>query len=187
MRYLDTFTSYLQEADKKSLYRVLGILFLGALLLIGAEIYFYFTRVNQWQRKFIKLNSLRSEARDLLARYQVVLEQKKRVDDFLTNDKSFKIKEFFSTVVQQLGLIGYVSKSVEVAEPRDMLGSYQEIVLTAGFAGLNMKQVVDLLSAIEANERVYTKELIITKSQRPAMVDITLVIATLQQAVGAGS
>ncbi len=50
----------------------------------------------------------------------------------------------------------------------------------SAFAAMTMQQLVDLLYKIEQNERVYTKDLKITKKSKSPTIDVSLVIATLE-------
>jgi ribosomal protein S17E len=55
------------------------------------------------------------------------------------------------------------------------------VLLNAKFDTMNMRQLCELLDAVEQNKRIYTKELEIIKSKKvPNTIDVNLTIATLQ-------
>ena len=55
-----------------------------------------------------------------------------------------------------------------------------EIKLDVSFGDINMKELVELLYKIEQNERVYTKDLKITKNLKKPSIDVSMVIATFE-------
>ncbi len=57
---------------------------------------------------------------------------------------------------------------------------YSETVANYQLAGISMKQLTQFLDEIDENQRVFTKELEITKSKKvPRAIDVGIVVATL--------
>lgn len=171
--------------------RQVKILTAGSLLffclLSGGTLYLATRRVDASERRIRKVNQLREQAKTILSRHAVVKRQQAEVDTILEQDRAFKIKEFFTTVVAELGLTSNLSKQAEVTDPQDLGNGYSEIKLDASFSGLSTRQFVDLLYRIEQSERIYTKEVVLVKAPKSSSLDLTIVIATLQSKIAAGT
>ena len=76
---------------------------------------------------------------------------------------------------------------LKVTDPQDLGNGYSEIKLDASFSGLSTRQFVDLLYRIEQSERIYTKEVVLVKAPKSSSLDLTIVIATLQSKIAAGT
>ncbi len=173
------FRNFLQELEKKQFYQYLGI-FLGIfLLLLGALIFFQRRRIGALEQRLRRINQQREEARAILQEYRLINQQRATVDEILAKDKNFKIPQYFDLLVKELGLSNHMSKEPTVAES-DLNNGYEEVQLDSSFKEMNMKQVAELLYKIEKNDRVYPKELVLIKSPKASLLDVTLVIATLQ-------
>ncbi len=180
MNILVKFRDFIYAREEKEIYTYIGIIIGIVVLIMGILLYTYTSRASNWQTKIKRINKQREETRTILQKYEMVKQQKTEVDTILAKDSSFKIKEYFTGVITELGLTPYNTKPAEVSEPQDLTSDYAEIKLDAGFTELTTKQLTDLLYKIEQNERVYTKELVITKALKTPTIDVTLVIATLQ-------
>lgn len=171
--------NFLRNLDIQEVYKYTGIMLAIILLLSGLMLWNYYSGVQSLQKRLASLNRQRAETRKLLEKNEYVLQQQARVDAILNRDKNFKIKEYFMSVVQKLGLTGLMSRDADITS--NPLGDdYTEIKLDMSLSGMNMQQLVDLLYTIEQNERIYTKDLKITKSLRTPTIDVSLAIATLE-------
>lgn len=179
MKILQPIIDFIKNLDKKQYYRY-GILFLSATaLILGIMIYVYFSKVNTLRQKIKRINIQRENTRAILEKHERVIQQKIRVDEILEKDKNFKIKQYVPLVIQELNLTQYLSKIGEVTD-EDLNNGYIEERLDVYFNNMTMKNIVDLLNALEKNERIYTKELSINKTLKSPVLDVTIVIATLQ-------
>ena len=61
----------------------------------------------------------------------------------------------------------------------DREDNYQETELTAQIVDVNMKQITELLYAIEQTRRIYIKKVDIAKSKKGSSLELGIVIATL--------
>lgn len=178
MSFLERLTRFLRHLDERELYRLIGAVIGGLLLLIVFFCYFYFSTVQTLQRRLKTINQKRAEALTILSKYEIVTQQQQRVDALLKEKPDFRIKHFFTESLQELGLHAMLKKEPEISS-QDLVGGYREIKLEARLSGLSMKQVVELLDRIEQNERVYVKEITMTLRQQN-MLDILLTIATFE-------
>lgn len=167
--------------DDRQMKLLSGISILLFFIATSTMLYIAVRRVDTSERRIKKVNQLREQAKGILTRHAIVKKQQAEVDTVLERDSSFKIKEFFGTAIGRLGLAGSISKQPEVTDPQDLGNGYSEIKLDASFTGLSTQQLVDILYQIEQNERIYTKEVIVTKAPKSPTLDLALVIATLQK------
>jgi hypothetical protein len=150
---------------------------------MSTTLYVALRRVDTSERRIKKINQLRDQAKKILTRHAIVKKQQAEVNTVLDRDRSFKIKEFFTTIISELSLGNSLTKQPEVTDPQDLGNGYSEIKLDASFTGLSTQQLVDLLYKIEQSERIYTKEVIVTKAQKSPTLDLAIVLATLQQKI----
>jgi len=169
---------FIQQLDEQETIRFIGICFGVVLLCMIFLLYRYYSIAHQLERRLKRVNQQRIEARSILAKHDLVLKQQRKVDELLKHDSNFKIKEFFATILQTLGIAQNLLKDPDTAS-QPLMEGYIEIKLESRLTGLSMYQLVELLQKIEQNERVYIKDITITKSKQN-MLDILLIIATFE-------
>lgn len=123
------------------------------------------------------LNELREETRILREKAEQVQMQRTAVNEILSKDPDFKIASYFDDTLNSLQLIAKKGKT-EIART-DREDAYQETELTAQIVDLNMKQITELLYAIEQTRRIYIKKVDIAKSKKGVSLELGIVIATL--------
>jgi len=182
MELFNKIKNFIAHLEQKEFYKYSGIL-LGVLLaLVMAILYYNYSRVNFWKKQINKINDEREEIRTILEKDQQVLSQRAEVNTMLTEIPDFKIDGYFTTLVGKLGFIGAQKPTTEVRSSDREDPEYQEVLLTARFDTMNMKQLSELLDEIEQNGRIYTKDLEIIKSKKtPDAIMVNLTIATLQR------
>ena len=178
MKFINKITDFVENLEKRQFLQLVGGIFLALLLVCGLIIYFYYSKTNSLLRDIKNVNSKRTEARELLTRNLAVNQQREKVDEILKKDKNFKIGNYFNTLAEQQRLSTYV-KDKQITTS-DIEQGYTEIRLSVSIKNINMKQLVDLLEKIENNERVFTKKLDINKSEKLPVIDVDIVIATLE-------
>lgn len=179
MVLLNRLRERLEKLDEKEFFKY-GALFLGAICLLATGIITrYYLKTSSLQKQMKRVNGLREEVKQILERYERVQKQRDEVNTLLEKDEDFILEEYIERLRSQLRLT-YVIESRTVA-PRDDV--YQEIAINAKFTNMNMRELTELLQALEKNKRVYTKDLDIVKSKsRPGTLDVSITIATLKKA-----
>lgn len=178
MEVFNKIQTYLDSLDQKRFFQYLlgaaGILMLLVFLLI----FNYFRTVGALKSEVQQINEYREEAQLLLSRAQRIKRDQKEIDAVLAQDKNFKIKGYFDDLINKQGLAQKVDKELEVSSAATQ-GKYQESILDAKFSGISMKNLTELLQEIEANKRIFIKELEISAA-KDSSIDVTLIIATLE-------
>lgn len=178
MNFLIDRTRFLQEADKRDLYRYFFLALASFLVIMALFFYWYFGKINTLKASLKSINHARTETRKILQQHALVMQQQDEVNTILEKDEDFIIADYFNTLLENLHLTVYNSKAPNVSV-ENLNNGYIEERLDAGFTNMNMQQLCQLLDKIERNERVYTKELSITKALKSPTIDVTLTIATL--------
>jgi hypothetical protein len=181
MSFLLRFKLFLDEFEQKNYYRLLAGAIFTTILFFGSLLYLHSNKVAFLQKELKQVNRERIKARRFLEEHARVEAQKNVVDKVLSEEKSsFKILEFGNNVIQEANLQRRLAKPLELSEPQDLGNNYDELKLEMTFTGMTMQELVDFLySKIQINNKVYTKELSITKLPQSPTLNITLVIATL--------
>lgn len=180
MVVLDKLKDFIQELDEKTFYTYLIGFLVAIVLLMSTTMFFNYRKVHALKKRISRINNNRKSLQDILTTYERVKQQKADVASMLDKDKNFKIVGEVDTVLTSLNLINNRTSYNQSSEVKESLPEYTEIRLVIQLADLNTKQLVELLHEIEKNERIYTKELEITRSPSKPSIDVTLSIATLQ-------
>jgi hypothetical protein len=185
MKIFAPIRDFIRNLDKRAFYRYLGAFFVLFFCILAAGVYIYHWRSSNIRRLLVRLNQQREETRSLLQQHELVKQQQIEVNEVLTRDKNFRLLEYFSSLVKELGLERNAQEPHLVVE--DLQNGYDEVRLSVNLKQLTMKRLVGLLYHIEKNERVYSKELSIIKSLKTSELDVAMVIATLQAKEALGS
>lgn len=178
MEILNNIRGFISRLDEQKFFNYTAI-FLGVLaLLFGFFLYQGIGSITDEQERIETINDAREEAQDLIARFEQVKKQRAKVNKILTEDRRFKISDYFNKLLEKHNLERHLQTEPKVAE--DTLDrNYKEVRITPLLKQINMRQLTQLLQDIEDKERVYIKKLDITKTE-PASIDAMITIATLQ-------
>jgi hypothetical protein len=180
MPVLDQIKNYIATLNTQELQRMFLIVIGVFVFLLCGFLFYHIRSVNALHRDINSVNKTRREVQHMLSTYATVQEQKESVNKILTEDKAFKIKEYFTSVLRDLQFEQKNIEQTTVSEPRDLRNGYFEIRLDGSFINITMQNLAELLQTIERNKRVYIKDLTITKNTQTPTIDARLSIATLQ-------
>jgi hypothetical protein len=178
MQFLENIKIHIAQLDEKTFLAYMAGFLLGTLLIVGGISYYYYSAVADLNDQITELNTKRSEMRKLFERETLLKNQEAEVLKLLKEDTSFSLPHEFKKICTALNL-----QPAGEPTPGDTVllsGKYREYTLSTRFENIDMKQVCELLEAIEAVKRIYTKSIDITRTQStPAKLNIMLVIGTL--------
>jgi hypothetical protein len=183
MKLADKLFDFIKSLDEKEFKKYTYIAITIIIVIAGFITYRHFTKVASLQNELKKLNISRQEAQVILSKELEIKKQNEIVDEILKKDRSFKIRQYFDSVVSKMGLEKSIKTDPETSTSElETLRTqgYMEVKIEAKFTEINTKQLAELLDEFEKNERIYTKSLEITKSNRTPTIDVDIVIATLQ-------
>ncbi len=179
MEFLKKIITYIQQLSQKNFYMYSGIFVGGLTILTLLLIIRYYSNAQYLVDQSETINSQRERVQQLLTDAQQVQKQKAEVNKMIEQDEDFNILAYLQTTLAQHGL----AHNIVIINPVgriDREDNYLEEEVKAQLNELNMKQLTELLQAIEQNKRIYSKELEIVKSKkRPNTIEISITIATL--------
>lgn len=177
---VEKFKAFIQDLDDREFYRYLAVFLAALVLIMGGIVFFNYRTTAQLKKRITRLNNNRHALQEILTTFERVKQQKADVAAILEKDKTFKIVGYLDQLIGTLNLTQHRAGLQQSEESLEHLSEYNEIKLIVSFADMNMRQLVELLREIEKNERIYIKELEITKSGGRPAIDVRLTIATLQ-------
>lgn len=180
MNVLEKITHLLLSKEQEDFYKYVGGYLIGLFIACSIIVGYYFSAASGLKTSLNSLYKTQQESRHLLEKVKVIEKQKDSVDTLLDTEKNFKIKNYFDELVRTLNLAPHQRKEAEVTEEEILKNQYSEIKLSAQLYGISMKQLCQLLETLEKKERLYTKDLAITKGRGPT-IDISITIGTLKQ------
>ena len=178
MVLLEYIRDYIGRYDDRQLKRAFVLTGTALFFII---VYLFYVKHKNREDFLLRISSLNKErvrTQKIISLRSLLKSERQDADLLLNEDKNFRLLDYFNILMKEIGLVP--SSDPQVAAPRDLDMGYNEIELTALFMNINMKQLVVLLENIDKNKRIYTKELVIDKSQKTPTIDIKLTIATLE-------
>lgn len=179
VKWLEPIQNYVTSLDRQALYRFMGGIVAVIVLLILLVCYLRYSYIEQGLTRLADINEQREKIKLIVTSAERVKKQREEVDAMLAKDESFTISGYLETVLKKL----HLSDKTTIGEHSqvDRENGYRESTRKIRLTGMNMKQVCELLRELEQNERIYTKELEITRSSRqPQTIDVMLSVATLE-------
>jgi hypothetical protein len=179
VKWVESIQSYITSLDRQHLYRFIGGVLVGIILVILVVVYIRYSYIQQGLARLSDINEQRERIKVILTSAQRVKKQRQEVDAMLAKDEGFTISGYLETVLKRL----HLSDKTTIGEHSqvDLENGYRESTRNIRLTGMNMKEVCELLRELEQNERIYTKELEITRSSRqPQTIDVMLSVATLE-------
>lgn len=186
MKFLSHLAERIRRRDSTELLRIIIIISLSIIAILSFLFYSYNTSKHLLMQKYSHINKERTKIRTLLAQHDLLVKQQRMVDDLLAKEPNFKIRQFFTEIIADLSLQSAVAKEPETAAPQDLGRRYSELRLDANLKQITMQQLVALLKKIGEQERVYVKNLTITRSSSPAYIDCKISLATFEQNTASG-
>ncbi len=181
MNMLEKITHFLLTREQEDFYKYVGGYLIGLFLVCSVIIGYYISAASGLKSTLNSLYKTQQESKLLLEKVKVIEKQKESVDKLLDTEKNFKIKNYFDELIKNLNLTSFQRKEAEVTEEEILKDQYSEIKLSAQLYGISMKQLCQVLETLEKKERLYTKDLSITKGRGPT-IDVSITIGTLKQA-----
>jgi len=180
MELIEQIKQKIQSLDEKEfLTYLLGTI--GTVTVVVFFMLFFFYRRTTFLKKHIqRVNTTREDVRKILDKYEIIEQKQKAIDQRLEENKNFKIRGYFESLLSELDLTNKKSSELETTKTEQDT-KYIETTLTASLGDMSMKQTCQLLDKLEQNRIIYTKELEIAASKkRRQKVSIQITIATLQ-------
>jgi hypothetical protein len=177
MKFLSILQDKLASFEKKEIARF-GFLYLMvcAFLVVGIIGYYVYSQ-QEMKSKITLLNKSRSAIQSVFTQYQVVKQQKNKVDEALKQNKNFNIIRFFQDLIQKKNL---TSQTTTKSAQQKLPNGYIEDSLQVTVNQIDTKTMCELLLEIQQEPIVYIVSVDITKQNFAKKINLSMTIATLR-------
>lgn len=177
MMILDTLKERIASFERKEIFRFclvyLGICVVAVIAILVRHIY----TLQEIQAKMSSLNKSRASVQTILTKYQIVQQQKNKVEAALKQNKTFNIQKFYQDLASKYG----VAAQSSVRFNRQKLpNGYFEESLQITLNQIDTKTMCEFLLDIEQEPIVYTIGVDISKMSNAKKINLTMSIATLR-------
>jgi len=177
MIILDSIRDRISSFEQKELFRFC-VLFLVICVCVEIGIMVRHVYVQQeMQAKVVQLNKSRQALQTILTHYQVVQQQKNKVDLALKQNKTFNIQKFFQELAQKYDV---TAQSTVSFKRQKLPNGYFEESLLVTVNQIDMRTLCEILLDIEQESIVYTVSVDIAKATTARKINLTVSIATLR-------
>lgn len=180
MAIIEQIRLFFDSMETTIFYRYTAIFFGICITLSCVIVFYYYSNVNSLFKEIKKNNVERSQNVITILEQAAQLNlQREAVNETVSKDPNFKIEGYFKEILASLNLIEK-NKSPFTTTTNERENKYREVELNAEFENMNMKEVAELLQALEKNPRIATKRLEITSSKKKMKtVEVLITITTL--------
>lgn len=181
MVIFDKIRTFFDDLDSKSFYSYAIGYLVVCVLLCGLLVFYFYKNVHTLQRQLKRLNTSREDTvRTILESAQSIEQQRSAVEQILSQNPDFKIAGYFKDLLTKLNVKNKEVQEAESTTTTEREDNYRETELNAKFEDMTMKELTELLQAIEQNPRISTKKLDITKAKKkPKTIEVQIAITTL--------
>lgn len=177
MEWLKSLYYSIHTMEQKRVYQYIGGILVTMSVVALVVLYMRSSYVDRALVRLSEINEQREQVKRIITNAEKIKKQRAQVNAMLAKEPSFKITSYLDSVLKKLQLSADFREHTQV----DRENGYRESIRKITLAGINMKELCELLQELEQNERVYTKELEIVRSSRiPQAIDVMLSVATLE-------
>ena len=180
MEFPEKIKNLIDASDTKTIRAYIIGSAIALFLLLFLYAFIFYRTIGKLKTQLNAVNRRRTEATEILERYQQVKRQQATVDAILAKEKNFKISQAFEQLLDKVNIRVNKAQEPETTS-QQVLDGYTEWTLYANLINLNTKKLSELLYAIEQEERIYTKEIDIEKVGNDRTINVKITIATLEQ------
>lgn len=174
---LDFIKDYIQGLNRKEVLRIFGIYFLGFTILVGLLLYRHFNLIADMKQKMKALNKARQDVQVILTEYGHIKSKQHDVDQLLAKDKGFYIQKYYQDTVANAHIANQTASNLN---SQTWPNGYIEESLQINLLQITMQQMCEFLQALQSNQRVFVKNLDITKANTDKKINVNMTIATLK-------
>ncbi|MBP7854678.1 hypothetical protein KAZ82_01940 [Candidatus Babeliales bacterium] len=132
---------------------------------------------NDLDTKLTQLNKARKNVQQIFTQFQIVQNQKTKIEDLLKKNKNFYIQKYIQDLINQQRL--NTQASLKFGSDKLPNGYTQENI-TLSLNGLNTKQLCDFLLAVQQQPLVYVLSVDIAHVPQAKKINVSMIVATLR-------
>lgn len=176
MNIINDIANYIQKLNKKEFEKLLLIILLAVTVTCLGSIYFIYNKSSLLVENIKLTTKLANKTTSILNENKKMDFEQKRLTQILETNKNFNIKTFFEQFTQQQAIPPEPAWDTMVV-PVEGNEKFDEIILTANFKNQITANLTRMLDALDKNEMVYIKELIINHEEHQK-ISFKITIAT---------
>lgn len=181
MIFINKIQNFFESLDNKQFYQYVAIFFGTIILLIAGILVYYYYTTSSREEQLQEINTMRKDVEGLLSKMQQIDRKRTEVKKMLSENADFKIADYWEKLLSELRLSNKQAQKakIEKAEFEDM---YQEDILSTTFVDMTMKELTELLEALDKNPLISTKSIdILASKKKRNTIEVTLTIAALRE------
>jgi hypothetical protein len=165
--------------DNNLLYKYsLLYIFLFFLIIISINGFFLYLEKNiiHYSKK---VDEQRKEINKLIIKKNEYEELKKKADNLILKESSFRIKDYILSIINNLHISEKVVNGGESVNEQILRNQYSELSTSFEFHNLGIEELINFIRTCEEDQRIYFKEIAITNNLDKTL-SLFFVIATIQ-------
>lgn len=131
----------------------------------------------EWNQKFTQLNKARSNMQQVFTNFNIVQQQKNKIDEELKKNKTFYIQKYVQDLLVHQGLSSQVNSKFSYEK---LPNGYIQDSLVLNCVQINTEQLCELIVAIENQPLLYIISVDITHVAQAKKINVTMTVATLR-------
>ena len=124
--------------------------------IIGVMLYRHFAAVTDIAAKTKQLNQARRDIQQILTEYEHIKSKQNDVDELLAKEKNFYIQKYYQDTIASVHI---TNQTVSALNSATWPNGYLEESININFSAITMQQLCEFLQALQANSRVFIKNL----------------------------
>jgi len=177
MASLESLKDYLQGLSHKEVLRIISLYAIIFMALVGFFLFRHFNTIAELDEKTRLLNKARGQIQQVLTSYEHIKNKKKEVDKLLAEDKNFYLQKYYQDTIAGLNISNPVASTLQSSAGP---AGYTEDSLQITLSQISMKQLCDFLQALQSKQRVFVRNVDITKANVDKKINVNMSIATLK-------
>ena len=162
---------------RKYMFGYIGIIiFLSILIQV-----MFILKSNKINKHGILILEKKNKIKQLIDEKNKIDELKDKIDNILKKEIEFKLKDYIMSFLQQKNFISNLLSSSDIPKEEIIKPGYREVSMDLELQNLSTMQIIEILSLLEENLRVYLKDVELIKSD-DALLKLKINIAALELA-----
>ncbi|OGB86505.1 hypothetical protein A3J41_01285 [candidate division TM6 bacterium RIFCSPHIGHO2_12_FULL_38_8] len=177
MIFFDSIRDFIRNLSRQEMIKwgslYVGICVIGMIIIIVR----HNMQSNEWYTKIKQLNKARSTVQQVFTKFNIVQQQKNKVDEALKANKNFNIQKYFQDLLAQQNLSAQTTAKFSYEK---LPNGYTQESLLLNISQISTQQLCQLIAAIENQPLVYITTVDIAHMIQAKKINVTMTAATLR-------
>jgi hypothetical protein len=177
MIFFDSIRDFIRNLSPKEITKW-GSIYVGICIMGMIIIMIRHSMINsEWDQKITQLNKARSNVQQIFTKFNIVQQQKNKVDEALKQNKTFNIQKYFKDLLTQQNLTDQVTSKFSYEK---LPNGYTQESLAVNCSQISTQQLCELIVAIENQPLMFIISVDITHLIHARKINVSMTIATLR-------